>query len=162
MTGNAQHKRFQLRVLAFTGLSVVTVILSARLLGPPLHFYVWPYFLAATTIALFISLNVDTSAARHFAIATIASNVIFGIAGVASVVLFLIVWDPRREAPGMALLLPVYLLVATNLLVWPPGARLLLRTPWAVAISLGIVVVFALPLLMFVGAVIAALVWRPS
>jgi hypothetical protein len=115
--------------------------------------------MAATAIALFIRLNVDSTVARHFACAVLASHVIFGIAAVIALPLFLRVWDPRQEAPGIGLL-PAYFLVLTNLLVWPPGARLLFRTTWPVAISLGIVVFFALPVLMFLGLFIEALVWR--
>ena len=152
------------RVVVFTALAAVTLFLSSRLLAPWLHAYAWPYFMMAMTTALFISLNVDTSVARHFALAVLASVVIFGIAGAVSAALFFMVWDSwdhRQEAPSRALL-PAYFLVFTNLLVWPPGARLLFRTTWDVAISLGIVVFFALPILMFVGMLIAALAWRPS
>lgn len=162
--GIDQHRTTVRRVLVFTVLGVVTLFLSSRLLEPWLHAYAWPYLMAATTIALFVSLNVDTTVARHFALAILASSFIFGIAGAFSVVLFLLVWEPRQEAPAMALL-PAYFLVATNLLIWPPGARLLLRTSWGVAISLGIVVFLALPILMLVGlliALIAALVLGPS
>ena len=162
--GIDQRRTTVRRVVVFIALAAVTLFLSSRLLAPLLHGYAWPYFMAAMTIALFISLNVDTSVARHFPLAVLASVVIFGIAGAVSVALFFILWDSldrRQEAPGR-IVLPAYFLVFTNLLVWPPGARLLFRTTWAVAISLGIVVFVALPILMLVGVFIAALAWRPS
>jgi hypothetical protein len=158
--GNAHRRTTADRLLIYVALGVGTLFLSSRLLPPSLHAYAWPYFMAAATIALFITLNIDTGIARHFGLALVASNVIFGIAGAFTVALFLSASDPRQEAPGMAFG-AAYLLVGTNLLVWPLGARLLFRTSWPVAVSLGIVVFFALPTLMFLGLLIALLAWRP-
>lgn len=165
-----------MRVLLFTALAVATLFLSARLLHPWLHLFAWPYFLSATTLAPLVSASVETNVPRNFAIKVLASYDIFGIAGISSAALLLILWESRLEPPLIPLLEPhhawtvsplepLFLLVITNLLVWPPGARLLLRTTWPVGISLGVVVAFVLPVLMAVGwvtAVIAGLAGRPT
>lgn len=135
---------------------VGTMFLASRALDYRVYYVAWPYLFATVVLSLVIAPLLSARTGQRLLATFLVNVVIFLVAGLLAGAIGLIIWNQQIEAPQRIFLVPIGLALVW-VLVWPVGARLLLRASWTSSIALAVMFVLPLALVFIAGTAIAAL-----